>query len=79
MNIIDLHCDALLKLSEGKGKLRFADAPELQTNKTRLQLGQVKVQCFAIFLEPVSRRSEILIRAKQIDYFYKEYWEKTLI
>ncbi|MEH6957655.1 membrane dipeptidase, partial [Neobacillus drentensis] len=50
MKIIDLHCDALMKLQEAKGALRYADAPELQTNKTRLQQGQIKVQCFAIFI-----------------------------
>lgn len=73
MNIIDFHCDALLKLSEGRGKLSFADSPELHTNKNRLQKGKIKVQCFAIFIEPEipsdQKFQEALV---QIDYFYKE-------
>jgi membrane dipeptidase len=78
MNIIDLHCDALLKLWEGKGKLRFADAPELECNKTRLQQGQVKVQCFAIFIEPDFPSDQKFQAAlEQIDYFYKEVLGKN--
>ncbi|MDF2856312.1 MAG: diguanylate cyclase [Neobacillus sp.] len=78
MNIIDLHCDALLKLAEAKGKLRFADSPELQTNKTRLQIGMVKVQCFAIFLEPdIPSDQKFHAALEQVDYFYKEVLEKN--
>ena len=73
MNIIDLHCDALLKLWEGKGKLRFADSPELHTNKLRLQQGQVMVQCFAIFIEPdITSDQKFQAALEQVDYFYKE-------
>lgn len=73
MNIIDLHCDALLKLSEAKGALRFADAPELQTNKLRLQQGKIKVQCFAIFIEPgICSDQKFNEALRQVDYFYKE-------
>ncbi|WP_062350353.1 dipeptidase [Bacillus kwashiorkori] len=78
MNVIDLHCDALLKLSEAKGKLRFADASELDTNKERLQKGKVKVQAFAIFVEPYiqsdQKFQEVLT---QIDYFYSEVLGKN--
>ena len=78
MNIIDLHCDALMKLADGKGKLRFADAPELQTNKARLQKGQVKVQCFAIFIEPdIPFDQKFRAALDQIDFFYKEVLEKN--
>ncbi|CRK82006.1 dipeptidase [Neobacillus massiliamazoniensis] len=78
MNIIDLHCDALLKLWEGKGKLRFADAPELECNKTRLQQGQVKVQSFAIFIEPdIPSDQKFQVALEQIDYFYKEVLGKN--
>ncbi|WP_312473312.1 dipeptidase [Neobacillus sp.] len=78
MNIIDLHCDALMKLQEAKGALRFTDAPELQTNKTRLQLGQVKVQCFAIFIEPeIKGDQKFQVALEQIDYFYKEVLGKN--
>jgi membrane dipeptidase len=78
MNIIDLHCDALMKLQEAHGTLRFADAPELQTNKTRLQQGQIKVQCFAIFIEPeIKGDQKFQVVLEQIDYFYKEVLGKN--
>ncbi len=78
LKIIDLHCDALLKLQEAKGSLRFADAPELQTNKTRLQQGQIKVQCFAIFIEPeIKGDQKFQVALEQIDYFYKEVLGKN--
>jgi membrane dipeptidase len=78
VNIIDLHCDALLKLAEGKGTLRFADSPELQTNKNRLQTGMIKVQCFAIFLEPdIPSDQKFHAALEQIDYFYKEVLGKN--
>jgi membrane dipeptidase len=78
MNIIDLHCDALLKLQEAKGKLRFADAPELETNKARLHAGKVKVQCFAIFIEPeIPSDQKFQVVLEQIDYFYKEVLGKN--
>jgi membrane dipeptidase len=73
MNIIDLHCDVLLKLWEAKGKLRFADAPELQANKNRLQQGNVRVQFFAIFIEPyIHSDQKFQAVLEQVDYFYKE-------
>jgi membrane dipeptidase len=78
VNIIDLHCDALLKLCEGKGALRFADAPELHTNKKRLFQGQIKVQCFAIFIEPdIPSDQKFHVALEQIDYFYKEVLGKN--
>lgn len=78
MKIIDLHCDALLKLSEGNGALRFADAATLATNKQRLQKGQVKVQCFAIFIEPeINSDQKFQAALEQVDYFYKEVLGKN--
>lgn len=78
MNIIDLHCDALMKLQAAKGRLRFADASELQTNKTRLHKGKVKVQCFAIFIEPeIKGDQKFQVALEQIDYFYKEVLGKN--
>ncbi len=78
MDVIDLHCDALLKLSEGKGALRFANAKELQTNKQRLKKGQVKVQCFAIFIEPEIKSDQKFQAAlDQVDYFYREVLGKN--
>lgn len=78
MNIIDLHCDALLKLWEAKGELRFADAPELQANKIRLQSGNVKVQFFAIFIEPyLNSEQKFQVALEQVNYFYKEVLGKN--
>ncbi|WP_040206092.1 dipeptidase [Neobacillus jeddahensis] len=78
MNIIDLHCDALLKLQEAKGTIRFADGAELETNKSRLLQGQVKVQCFAIFIEPdIKGDQKFQVVLEQIDYFYKEVLGKN--
>jgi membrane dipeptidase len=76
--IIDLHCDALLKLSEAKGALRFADSKELDTNKSRLQKGKVIVQCFAIFIEPdIPSDQKFQCVLEQIDYFYEEVLGKN--
>lgn len=78
MNIIDLHCDVLYKLRESKGSLRFADSPELQANKTRLQSGRVKVQCFAIFVEPhIHSEQKFQVALEQVDYFYQEVLGKN--
>ncbi|WP_042460344.1 dipeptidase [Neobacillus dielmonensis] len=78
MNIIDLHCDVLLKLWEAKGSLRFADSPMLQANKARLYKGKIKVQCFAIFIEP-NIPADLMFQAAlgQINYFYKEVLGKN--
>ncbi|WP_147533596.1 dipeptidase [Bacillus marasmi] len=78
MEVIDLHCDALLKLWEGKGRLSFADSPKLDTNKERLKEGHVKVQCFAIFIEPeIKQEQKFQIVLEQIDYFYREVLDKN--
>lgn len=78
INIIDLHCDVLLKLWEAKGSIRFADGPDLQANKVRLQKGKVKVQCFAIFIEPdIPSDQKFQAALGQVDYFYKEVLGKN--
>lgn len=78
MNVIDLHCDALLKLWERNGRLRFADAPELATNKERLQKGKIKVQFFAIFVEPfIPYDQKFQAALQQVDHFYKEVLGKN--
>ncbi|WP_428910942.1 dipeptidase [Niallia sp. Krafla_26] len=78
MNIIDLHCDALLKLQEAKGTLSFANSPELHTNKERLKKGKVKVQCFAIFIEPdVPSDQKFQVALEQVHYFYDEILGKN--
>ncbi|WP_318505913.1 dipeptidase [Bacillus sp. T3] len=78
MEVIDLHCDALLKLWEGKGQLRFTNAPGLDTNKDRLKKGDVKVQCFAIFIEPdIPQDQKFQVVLEQVDYFYTEVLGKN--
>ncbi|KKK37354.1 diguanylate cyclase [Mesobacillus campisalis] len=73
MNIIDLHCDALLKLQEAEGKLRFADGPQLDANLQRLMQGGVAVQCFAIFIDPdIKQEHKFDAALGQIDLFYRE-------
>lgn len=78
MEIIDFHCDGLLKLWEGKGTLRFSDAPELASNKQRLQQGNIKVQCFAIFIEPyIKQEQKFQVVLEQVDLFYREVLGKN--
>ncbi|MBS4198497.1 dipeptidase [Bacillus sp. FJAT-49732] len=78
MEVIDLHCDVLYKIWESKGTLRFKDSPELDTNKERMLKGQVKVQCFAIFIPPELKSEEQFQAAlDQIDYFYSHVLENN--
>ncbi|MFE7064093.1 dipeptidase [Sutcliffiella sp. NPDC057660] len=78
MKIIDLHCDALLKLWESKGKLNYSNAEELDTNVERLKKGEVWVQCYAVFVYPEMKAEQKFQAAlDQIDYFYKEVLAKN--
>lgn len=78
MKIIDLHCDALLKLWESKGKLNYSNAEELDTNVERLKKGEVWIQCYAIFIYPEMKAEQKFQAAlDQIDYFYKEVLAKN--
>ncbi|UII57751.1 dipeptidase [Cytobacillus spongiae] len=78
MKIIDLHCDALLKLWEGKGTRSFATSNEIDANIARLKEGQVMVQCFAIFIEPeISADQQFQAALQQVDYFYHEVLGKN--
>ncbi|SDQ18177.1 dipeptidase [Carnobacterium viridans] len=52
MNSIDMHCDVLYKMQVNKGSLDFKDSNQLEVNLKRLKEGKVKVQAFAIFIEP---------------------------
>jgi len=78
MRVIDWHCDALSKLAAGKGKLEYKNAVEIDANFERLQQGNVKVQCFAIFIEP-EVRSDVKFQAAldQVAYFYEEVLAKN--
>lgn len=88
MQIIDTHCDALLKLQLSKranyttqtpGKLlSFTDAEEIETNFCRLQAGGVKVQFFAVFVYPDVPSDEKWQHAlEQVDLFYTEILGKN--
>ncbi|WP_211655161.1 dipeptidase [Planococcus alpniumensis] len=87
MQIIDTHCDALLKLQVAKrnelfrGKqLRFLDAEELDTNFLRLQRGGVKVQFFAVFVHPELPDNEKWQHClEQVDLFYSEVLGQPLM
>lgn len=49
--VIDWHCDALLKLQENPD-LDFYDSEELDVNVVKMREGGIKVQAFAIFIDP---------------------------
>lgn len=84
MNIIDTHCDVLLKLQMAKrGKpfgqepIHFQDSDQLDSNLTRLKQGGVRVQFFAIFIDPDVPSDEKWQHAlEQVDLFYTEILEK---
>lgn len=86
MNIIDTHCDVLLKLQLRKREsfesektlLQFKDAAELQANLHRLKQGNVKAQFFAVFIDSYIPSDEKWQHAlEQIDLFYTEVLEKN--
>ncbi|QKS71164.1 membrane dipeptidase [Paenalkalicoccus suaedae] len=71
MNVIDLHCDALLRLDE-LSDASFIDDERLEVNLNRLKQGKVKVQFFAIFIEPDIPSDQKFYEAlKQADLFHK--------
>lgn len=85
MYIIDTHCDALWKLQSAiRGKeydikpLNFRESKEIETNVNRLIAGRVKVQFFAIFIEPEVPSDEKWQHAlEQIDLFYTDVLGKN--
>lgn len=54
MNIVDMHCDALYKLQAGVGKVMFQDSEQLDVNFEKMIAGGIKMQAFAIFLDPTT-------------------------
>lgn len=85
MKIIDTHCDALLKLQIAKnGKeygltpLDFRNEDKIETNVKRLIAGGVKVQFFAIFIDPDTPSDLKWQHAlEQTDLFYTEVLGKN--
>lgn len=83
MNIIDTHCDALLKLQaaarqshsyfEKDSQLNYLNSEELDTNMERRIKGNVKVQFYAVFISPGIPDNEKWQHAlEQIDAFYEK-------
>lgn len=73
MEIIDFHCDVLYKFWKSGGELSYGSSEELATNKTRLQQGGVKAQCFAVFVPPhLKAEQKFQAALDQIHYFYDE-------
>lgn len=71
MNIIDLHCDVLEKLSRYES-INFRNDKRLLANLERLKAGNVKVQVFAIFVHPSIPQEEKFDEAlKQIEAFHQ--------
>ncbi|TMW74092.1 membrane dipeptidase [Alteribacter natronophilus] len=70
MKLIDLHCDALLRLWENPGR-DYENSEEVETSLARLKEGGVSVQLFAVFVEP-ELPSDYKFQAamEQIDLFY---------
>ncbi|MGB7365536.1 MAG: dipeptidase [Carnobacterium jeotgali] len=78
MNSIDMHCDVLYKMQNSKGTLDFKDSDQLDVNLARLKEGQVKVQAFAIFIEPdLPSDKQFAAVLEQIDYYQKDILGKN--
>lgn len=79
MKIYDLHCDALLKLQENRS-LNFTDSRHLEVNAEFMKEGNVKLQIFAIFIEPeVSSEKKFGQVLDQIDLFYEKILSQPFI
>lgn len=71
MNIIDLHCDVLEKLSRYKN-IHFRNDERLLANLERLKAGNVKVQVFAIFVHPsIPQEQKFNEALRQIEAFHQ--------
>ncbi len=71
MQVVDMHCDVLLKLYQSQGVINFKDSKELDANMKRLKKGNVKVQAFAVFVYPeVKTDQKFQVALDQIHYFY---------
>lgn len=78
MDVIDLHCDALLKMQQAEKKLDFRNSSELSVNIARLKEGQVKIQAFAIFIEPdIVVEEKYASALEQINYYQQDVLEKN--
>ncbi|KMK76719.1 diguanylate cyclase [Alkalihalobacillus pseudalcaliphilus] len=72
MKVIDTHCDVLLKLAEDPTK-RFEHDQHIQANLQNLQAGHVRVQFFAIFIDPdIKQESKFQQALVQVQAFYEK-------
>ncbi|MFC7686735.1 dipeptidase [Ureibacillus sp. GCM10028918] len=70
MNIIDLHCDVLEKLTRLENA-NFRNDPRLSASLEKLKAGNVKVQVFAIFVHSdIPDNEKFLAAARQIEAFH---------
>ncbi len=70
--ILDAHCDALLKLWMDRER-DYLNDPNIDANFTRLNQGNVKIQLFAIFIEPdISQEQKFQAALEQVDLFYQK-------
>lgn len=77
MDIIDLHCDVLEKLTRLE-EADFQNDRRLHANLNHLKAGKVKVQVFAIFVHPsVPQKEKFLEAARQIEAFHTKVLSKT--
>ena len=77
MKIIDTHCDALSKMWKTKEIIEFNNSSHLKTNLNRLQIGQVSVQCFAIFVpQHIKKEQKFQVALDQIKLFHTKILAK---
>lgn len=70
MNIIDLHCDLLEKVSRNPN-LNVRNADYLQSNIERLKKGNVKIQVFALFISPkIPQEEKFNELVRQLNVFH---------
>ena len=70
MNIIDLHCDVLEKLTRFEDA-NFRNDPRLSASLEKLIAGNVKVQVFAIYIHTdIPDNEKFLAAARQIEAFH---------
>lgn len=69
--IIDLHCDVLYKYE--KQEVDFVNATQLDVNLQNLRQGNVKVQAFAIFIQPTIPKAEKIKSALRQLYYFKTH------
>ncbi|MDL4838991.1 dipeptidase [Aquibacillus rhizosphaerae] len=74
MDVIDAHCDVLLKLWENN--LSFYSSDQLQVNYIKWKESSVKVQCFAIFVpDNVPEELQFTVALEMVSLFFEQVIE----